>query len=77
MSTGTSPRKPQRLPLPGGALVSSTEAARLLGLSRSAFYRLRDQNLLPPAVAVPGVAAPRYRRRDLERYLDRLRPARR
>ncbi len=52
-------------------LLGHDDAARLLGVSRSAWYRLAGSVGFPAAVAVPG-SAPRWRRADLERWVERL-----
>ncbi len=52
-------------------LLGHEEAARLLGLSRSAWYRLVGSTGFPAAVAVPGTG-PRWRRADLERWAAKL-----
>jgi predicted DNA-binding transcriptional regulator AlpA len=46
-----------------------------LGLSRSAWFRLKSANKLPRPVSVPGVG-PHWRRSDLEDWVSRLRSAR-
>lgn len=50
-------------------LLSNDEARRLCGLSRSTWLRLRAAGLGPPSVEVPGLARPRYFRRDVEAWL--------
>ncbi len=52
-------------------LVDHDGGARLLGLSRSAWYRLVGSTGFPAAVDLPGVG-PRWRRSDLERWAGRL-----
>lgn len=52
-------------------LLSHDDAARLLGLSRSAWFRLHGTPGFPSAVAVPG-SGPRWRRADLEKWAAKL-----
>lgn len=52
---------------------TQAEAARYAGLSRSGWFRLKSAGLLPKPVHVPGVGV-RYRRSDLERWAERLKP---
>jgi predicted DNA-binding transcriptional regulator AlpA len=62
---------------PGPLLLSQPAAQRYLGISRSAWYRLRAAGKLPAPVSVPGAGTgPMWRRRDLEKFVERLRPAR-
>jgi predicted DNA-binding transcriptional regulator AlpA len=48
-----------------------------LGLSRSAFFRLRSADKAPRPVAVPGCKRPLYRKTDLDKWVERLQVARR
>lgn len=56
-------------------LLDADAAARLLGISRASFFRGVAASELPAAVASPG--GPRYRRAELLRAIERMRPARR
>jgi predicted DNA-binding transcriptional regulator AlpA len=48
----------------------------LAGISRSAWYRLLAADQAPRPVALPG-SRPRWRVVDIQRWVERLRPARR
>ncbi len=48
-----------------------------LGLSRSAFFRLRSADKAPRPVAVPGSKRPMYRKADLDKWVEKLPIARR
>jgi predicted DNA-binding transcriptional regulator AlpA len=50
-------------------------AAAFLGLSVSEFYRIVAAGDLPAAVRFAGSTRSRWRRKDLERALDRMKPA--
>src|SRR5207237_1312880 len=54
-------------------LLSGKQAAEALGLARSVFWRLVSEGRLPNAVAVPGIADRRWRREDLEAWVNGLR----
>lgn len=56
-------------------LLDQRGAWQLLGVSRSAFFRLKSAGLLPKPVRVEGVGV-RYRRADLERWTEKLKPTR-
>jgi excisionase family DNA binding protein len=56
-------------------LLTTDHAAAFLGASRAAFYRLKSEGKIQ-AVNLPGDSRPRYKRQDLERLVERLRPAR-
>lgn len=60
---------------PPPLLLEPRAAWTFLGVSKSAFYRLVAAGDLPAAVNVPG-AGPRWRRADLERWAERLKPRR-
>jgi predicted DNA-binding transcriptional regulator AlpA len=51
-------------------------AWRYCGLSRTGWYRLRSMGKLPAPILIPGVGQ-RWRRLDLEQWVERLRPSRR
>jgi hypothetical protein len=57
-------------------LLTQEEAWGFLGVSRSAWFRLRSADKLPAPVEIPGVGQ-RWRRRDLEGFVAKLRPSRR
>jgi hypothetical protein len=48
----------------------------VLGISRSAWFRAAAAGRTPKPVAAPGSSRPHYRVADLERWAERLRPAR-
>jgi predicted DNA-binding transcriptional regulator AlpA len=48
----------------------------VVGLSRSAWFRLRSAGACPAPVSLPG-SHPRWRVADLQRWVNNLRPARR
>lgn len=56
--------------------LNGKEARTYLGMSKSAFSRARAADELPKPVRVPG-AGLRYRRKDLELWVEKLKPARR
>lgn len=56
-------------------LLTPAEAAEFVGLSRSALYRLVSADAIK-AVDVPN-AGVRFRRSDLEKLVERLKPGRR
>jgi len=60
-----------------GALLTPTKAARYLGLSKTQFSKIRHEPRFPTAVNVPGQHTPVFRRRDLDRWIDRLTARRR
>lgn len=64
----SAPAKPQAL------LLTQREAWTFLGLSRSAWFRLRGEGKLPKPVSPDGALL--WRRVDLERWVERLRAAR-
>jgi hypothetical protein len=58
-------------------LLPQPAAVTYLGLSRSAWYRLKGAGRLPAPVSVPGAGVgPVWRRADLEKFVLGLRPAR-
>jgi predicted DNA-binding transcriptional regulator AlpA len=59
-------------PLP--LLLTQQQAWMFLGVSRSAWFRLRGAGRLPRPVAPDGALL--WRRADLDRWAERLRPAR-
>jgi predicted DNA-binding transcriptional regulator AlpA len=69
-STDATPRPP------GPLLLTQRQAAALLGVSRSAWFRLRAAGALPLPVRPTGGDL-MWRRRDLEKYVDNLRPVKR
>lgn len=60
---------------PTPQLLDQSEAARYCGLARSSWFRLRSEGKLPPPVAVAGTGL-KWRRRDLDEWLARLKPRR-
>jgi predicted DNA-binding transcriptional regulator AlpA len=60
-------------PLP--LLLTQEQAWAFVGLSRSAWYALRAADALPKPIMIPG-AGQRWRRKDLEAWVDRLQPTR-
>ncbi|MFO0806243.1 MAG: helix-turn-helix domain-containing protein [Gemmataceae bacterium] len=58
------------------ALLTLAEAAAFLAISRATLYRLRDAGRFPMPVGIPGTAAQRWRRTDLEKYVENLKPRR-
>src|SRR5262245_46100452 len=65
--------KAEAKPLP--LLLSQPQAIEYLGVSRPTFYRLKSAGKLPKPVQVEGSGL-RYRRADLEKYVERLKPVR-
>jgi predicted DNA-binding transcriptional regulator AlpA len=63
------------LPAPTPALLAKPWV--YLGLSRSAFFRLRSADKAPRPVVVPGSRRPMYRRVDLDKWVAQLPFARR
>lgn len=61
-------------PLP--QLLDQPDAMRYVGLARSTWFRLRSADEIPPPVTIPGTG-PRWRRADLDKWLAKLKPARR
>lgn len=57
--------------MPERELLTPTEAAALMGVSRSSMYRLLSDGAIP-AVRVPGMTTLRISRRWLLEYVDRL-----
>ena len=57
-------------------LLSNDEAAKFVGVSRAAWFRLRSADEVPAAVNVPGVG-PKFRRADLEKWAAGLKHRRR
>lgn len=58
------------------ALLTLNEAAAYLAISRATLYRLRDAGRFPAPVGIPGTAAQRWRRSDLEKYAANLKTRR-
>lgn len=56
-------------------LLDGVQARRYVGLSKSAWFRAKSAGLLPRAVFVEG-AGDRYRRADLDKFVERLKPRR-
>lgn len=63
--------KKDRTPAFQPALISNPW--QYIGISRSAFYRLLAKGQVPPPVAVPG-SERRWRRADLDEWIDQLKP---
>jgi predicted DNA-binding transcriptional regulator AlpA len=61
-------------PAPVPLLLNQLAAIQYLGLSRSAWYRLRSAEKLPKPVSVPS-CGPHWRRADLDKWVKRLRSA--
>jgi excisionase family DNA binding protein len=61
---------------PPPLLLSAEQSWTYLGLSRSTFYRSVSAGTLPQPVGVEG-SGPRWRRQDLDRFVERLKPSRR
>ena len=59
---------------PPGLLLTAAEAAQMLGVGRSKLFELTASGKLV-AVAVPGLADRRWRRSDLERFVERMKAA--
>ena len=72
--------KPEAAPLPSPEpvplLLTQEQAWRYVGLRRSAWYELRSAGELPDGIEIPG-AGLRWRRSDLERWVEKLKPGRR
>lgn len=62
---------PRPLPL----LLDHSQAAEMVGVSRSAWFRLVGSPGFPAAIAVEGVG-PRFRRQDVEKWVAGLRAKR-
>jgi hypothetical protein len=56
-------------------LLDGVQARQYLGLSKSAWFRAKSAGLLPQAVFVEG-AGDKYRRSDLDKFIERLKPRR-
>jgi predicted DNA-binding transcriptional regulator AlpA len=56
-------------------LLNQPAAWAFLGLSRSAWFRLKGAGKLPRPVSVPG-CGPHWRKTDLEKWVENLRNAR-
>lgn len=71
----TAPTKPAATPPAddGPALLTCSQAAKLLGVSRTAYYHLRAEGKIPKPVALLA-GHPRWRRTDLLRFVEKLRP---
>jgi hypothetical protein len=57
------------------ALLDGAQARRYVGLSKSGWHRARSAGLLPKPVLVEG-SGDRYRRADLDKFVERLKPRR-
>ncbi len=57
-------------------LLDARQAARFLGVSEATLYRLRAAGEVPASVRLGGGALIRWRRNDLQNYIEKLRPAR-
>jgi predicted DNA-binding transcriptional regulator AlpA len=55
--------------------MSQPAAWKYIGVSRSAWFRLKSAGLLPKPIALAG-AGDRWRRKDLDAWLDRMKPRR-
>lgn len=53
-------------------LLNVTQVAEVLGVSKRTVYRLRSEGELP-SVQIPGRRLARWKRRTVERYVERLR----
>lgn len=56
-------------------LLDAEQAAAYAGVSRSGWYRLVAAGVIPQAIRIEGVG-PRWRRSDIDRWVERLRPSR-
>ncbi len=60
---------------PASLLIKQEDAPEFLGVSRAAFFRLKAEPSFPRPVAVKG-AGVLYRRADLLKWSERLKPSR-
>jgi predicted DNA-binding transcriptional regulator AlpA len=58
---------------PAGELLTQPESWRYCGLSRSVWFRLKAAGKLPSAVG-SATRNPRWRRSDLQRWVEHLKP---
>lgn len=56
-------------------LLDGKAAMRYVGLSKSAWFRAKSAGLIPAPVYVEG-SGDRYRRSDLDKFVERLKPRR-
>jgi len=68
MSTGREIDAQQTLPL----LLTDQQTAELIGISRRQVHRLRSTGDLPAPVQVPGCRMTRWRRADIEEFVEEL-----
>lgn len=66
------PASPKSDYQPEPAAYKALQACRYLCMSKAAFYRGIASGVIPASVRTPG--GPRWRKRDLDRYLDGLKP---
>ncbi len=77
--TPLSPESPAAAAAPAWAyklLLDLNETVQLTGVSRSGVYRGVEAGTFPAPVRQPGNSRPFWRRKDLERWAERLRPGR-
>jgi predicted DNA-binding transcriptional regulator AlpA len=60
---------------PAPQTFGQNDAIAYVGLPESTWFRLRSAGEIPEPVEVPG-SGPRWRKRDLDKYLDSLKPRR-
>jgi predicted DNA-binding transcriptional regulator AlpA len=65
----------ERLDTPLPQLLDQTSARKYLGLSRSGWFRAKSADLLPKPLFIEG-SGERWRRKDLDGWLERQRPRR-
>jgi predicted DNA-binding transcriptional regulator AlpA len=58
------------------ALLNQVDALAYVGLPRSSWYRAKSAGSLPAPVFIEGVGS-RWRKRDLDTWIERLKPRRR
>jgi predicted DNA-binding transcriptional regulator AlpA len=66
----------ERLSQPHPQLLDGVAARRYLGMSKSGWHRAKSAGLLPAAVFIEGSGS-RWRKRDLDSWLERLKSRRR
>ncbi|MBA4191834.1 MAG: hypothetical protein C0467_27965 [Planctomycetaceae bacterium] len=65
----------ERIGKPTPQLLDQSAARVFLGLSRSGWFRAKSADLLPRAVHIEG-SGDRWRRKDLDNWIDRQKPTR-
>ncbi|MCE9560428.1 MAG: hypothetical protein K8U57_00075 [Planctomycetes bacterium] len=65
----------QRLDRPQPQTFAQPDAWQYLGLSRSAWFRAKSADLLPRPIHIEGTGD-RWRRKDLDQWLERQKPRR-